>query len=188
MQETYPTLEYIRLCAGGAIDETAPVLGTEFLGGSAPCLERFWLKGIPFPDAPQLILSTSNLVDLVMEKIPDSGYFSPEVMITALSTCTKLERIHIDFIKNPHPDLTNRQIASIIPISLPTLISFVFDGHGKYYHDFISRIENPLFPLEGDFDINTANIRVHCEAFLIPSGRSFHYSYVYLMGGVPVEE
>lgn len=182
MQETYPALAYVLLWA---CDETAPVLRTEFLGGSAPCLERFWLRGIPFPDAPRLVSSTSDLVHLILEKIPDSGYFSPEAMITALSTCTKLESIHIDFIGNPHPDLASHEIASLTHIPLPTLNRFVFEGHGKYFHNFFSRIENPLFALEGNYDMNK---RVHYEASLTPSGFSFHYWDAHLMDPVPVEE
>jgi hypothetical protein len=182
MQETYPTLEYVLLWA---CDETAPILRTEFLGGSASCLDRLWLRGIPFPDAPQLVLSTRDLVHLILEKIPDSGYFSPEAMITALSTCTKLESILIDFIGNPHPDLASHEIASLTHAHLPALTQFVFEGHGKYFHNFFSRIENPLFMLEGNFDMNK---RVHYEVCLTPYGTSFHYWDVRLMDPVPVEE
>ncbi|KAF8502651.1 hypothetical protein F5888DRAFT_1665933 [Russula emetica] len=182
MQETYPTLEYVLLWAG---DDTAPVLRKEFLGGSAPCLDRFWLRGIPFPDVPRLLSSTRDLVHLLLEKIPDSGYISPEAMITALSTCTKLETITIDFLGNPYPDLTSQEIASLTLISLPALNNFVFEGHGKYFHNFISRIENPLLMLEGNFNMNK---RVHCEALLTPSGISFHYRDVHLIDPVPVEE
>lgn len=182
MQETYPTLEYVLLWAG---DETAPVLRSGFLGGSAPCLERIWLRGIPFPDAPRLLLSTKVLAHLLLEKIPDSGYFSPEAMITALSTCTKLETIFLDFIGNPHPDPISQEIASHTPIFLPALITFVFEGHGQYFHNFISRIENPLFVLEGNLNMNK---RVYYEAFLSSSGSSFHYRDVPLMDPVPVED
>ena len=92
MQESFPKLNYLRLWAD---DETscqaAPVLPEGFLGGSATCLETLWLKGIPFPELPKLLLSTNDLVQCVLEKIPDSGYISPEAMTAALSTCTKLE-------------------------------------------------------------------------------------------------
>lgn len=182
MQETYPSLQYVLLWAG---DDTAPVLRKEFLGGSAPCLEKFWLRGIPFPDAPQLLLSTRDLVHLRLEKIPDSGYFSPEAMITALSTCRKLEVLHIDFIGNPYPDLTSQEIASLTHVSLPALIGFVFEGHGKYFHSLFPRIECRLFALEGNFDMNK---RVHYQASLTPSGFLFNYWDAHLMDPVPVEE
>jgi hypothetical protein len=182
MQGTYPTLVYILLSAA---DEAAPILRNEFLGGSAPCLDRIWLRGIPFPDAPQLFSSTRDLVHLRLQRIPDSGYFPPDAMITALSTCTKLESILIDFIGNPYPDLTGQEIAPLSThISLPALNCFAFEGHGKYFHYFFSRIENPLFMLEGNFDMNK---RVHYEVSLTPFGVSFHYWDVHLMDPVPVE-
>ena len=159
---------------------------TEFLGVSAPCLERFWLKGIPFPNAPRLLLSTRDPVYPVLENIPDSGYFSPEAMITALSTCTKLEVFLFGFIGNPHPDLTSQEIASLAPISLPALSCFLFEGHGKYFHDFNSRVRNPLFPAqESNFDMNK---RVYFEAFFTPTGYTLHYRDVSLLDPVPVEE
>ena len=76
MQETYPALALVVLLAG---DETAPILPTEFLGGSAPSLERFWLRGIPFPEVPRHLLSTRDLIHLRLHwrTYPDSGYFSP---------------------------------------------------------------------------------------------------------------
>jgi len=49
MQETYPTLKHLRLWAD---DEIAPVLPEEFLGGSAPSLEAFWLRGNHFRTYP----------------------------------------------------------------------------------------------------------------------------------------
>jgi len=189
MQETYPTMKYVLLWAG---DESAPVLPKEFLGGSAPCLDRIWLRGIPFPDAPLLLSSTIDLVDLRLEKIPDSGYFSPEALITALSTCTQLETIVIDFIGNRHPDgpeLTSQEIASLVHIFLPALHGFAFAGHGIYFYQFLSRIQSPLFMpmLESNFD--DLDKRVHYEASFTPSGREFRYGDVHLMDDpVPVEE
>jgi hypothetical protein len=187
MQETYPSLVFVLLWAG---DETAPVLPTEFLGGSAPCLERFWLNGIPFPDVPRLLLSTRDLLHLRLEKIPDSGYFSPEAMVAALSTCTKLESIFIGFIGNPRPGLTgptSQEAASLTHISLPALTSFFFEGHGIYFNKFISGIENPLLPSgEGNFD--DINKHVHYEPLLTPAGSSFNFRDTYLVDPVPVEE
>ena len=183
MQKTYPALEYVLLFAG---DENAPVLRTEFLGGSAPCLERFWLRGIPFPDIPQLLLSARDLVHLRLEKIPDSGYFSPEAMVTALSTCTKLEAISIDFIGKSQPDLISQETASLAHISLPALVSFCFEGHGKYFQTLFSRIENSLLiALDGNFVMNK---RVHYDIIRTPSGVLFHYWDIFLMDPEPAEE
>ena len=99
-------------------DENAPVLRTHgILGWISPCLEKFWLRGIPFLDIPQLLLSARDLVHLQLEKILDSGYFSPEGMIT---TRTKLEAISIDFIGNRQPAMKPPHLYAFI---LPALIS-----------------------------------------------------------------
>jgi len=177
MQETYPALEYVTLWAG---DDTAPVLCKEFLGGSAPCLERIWLKGIPFPDAPLLLMSTTNLVYLRLEMIPDSGYISPEAMVAALSTCTKLETLSMWFKPgDPHPDLTSQEITSNARVFLPALDYFSFSGNGRYFNNFVTRIESPSLGGSNDYIRHDTNITVNTdvvyEAFFTSSGISFHY-------------
>jgi hypothetical protein len=149
MQETCPTLKYLRLWADDeAQAQAAPVLPEGFLGGSAPCLETFWLRGIPFPELSKLLLSTNDLVQFVLEKIPDSGYISPEAMTAALSTCTKLEMLIIEFLsEDPHPDgpdPTSQGITTITRVSLPALTYFNFNGSGSYFDNFVPRIESPL--------------------------------------------
>jgi len=153
MQETFPTLKYLRLWATDEI-QAVPFLPEGFLGGSAPCLETFWLRGIPFPELPKLLLSTNDLVNIVLEKIPDSGYISPEAMTAALSTCPKLEMLVIEFLsEDPHPDgpdPTSQEIASITRVSLPALTYFNFDGNGSYFDNFVPRIESPLLVRDRD--------------------------------------
>ena len=188
MQETYPALEVVQLWAS---DETAPILRTEFLGGSAPRLQGLGLVKVPFPDAPLLLSSCRDLVHLQLERIPDSGYFSPDAMITALSTCTKLETLLITFIGNPHPDPTTQEIASLTHISLPGLTWFIFEGHCQYFYDFFFRIEDPIFTLAKDnFDMNDMHKRVHYEEKSPTSSGSalaFNYRETRL-DPVPVEE
>jgi hypothetical protein len=176
MQETFPKLTYVRLWAG---DGMAPILPDSFLGGSAPLLETFWLRGIPFPEVPKLLLSASDLIHLQLEKIPDSGYISPEAMITGLSTCTKLETLVIEFLSQyPHPDLASQQMASLTPASLPALTCFSFEGNGGYFDNFVPRIESPLLSLDDTIRHginNSVNRHVLYEASLTLSGFSFRY-------------
>lgn len=184
MQETFPTLKYLRLWAA---DETqaAPVLSGGFLGGSAPGLESLMLKGIPFPEPSKLLLSTNDLVHFVLEKIPDSGYISPEAMITALSTCTKLEMLVIEFLsEDPHPDggpdPTSQEITStsITRVSLPALNYFNFDGNGGYFDNFVPRIESPLLARDSNpfWQHDTSVIRhVHYEASFTQTRFSSRY-------------
>jgi hypothetical protein len=181
MQETFPTLRYLRLWAA---DETqaAPVLPEGFLGGSAPGLESFMLKGIPFPELSKLLLSTNDLAHLVLGKIPDSGYISPEAMTAALSTCTKLEMLVIEFLsEDPHPDgpdPTSQEITSIARVSLPALTYFNFDGNGSYFDNFVPRIESPLLAHDSNpfWQHDTSEIRhVHYEASFAQTGFSSRY-------------
>jgi hypothetical protein len=188
MQETFSTLKYLGLWAD---DEIAPVLPEEFLGGSAPCLESFWLRGISFSEVPKLLLTMNDLVFLRLEKIPDSGYFSPEAMLTALSTCAKLETLIIEFMPgDPHPDLTNQEITSISHVFLPALTFFGFSGNGRYFDNFVPRIETPSLGLNDnirhDTDISV-NRDVFYEVYLTLSGISFRY-HSQLTNLVPVED
>jgi hypothetical protein len=125
---------------------------------------------------PKLLLSTKDLFHLQLEKIPDSGYISPEAMVTGLSTCPRLETLIIEFLSQyPHPD---QQTTSITPVSLPALTCFSFEGNGGYFDNFVPRIESPLLALDDTIrhGINiSVNRHVLYEASFTTSGFSFRY-------------
>ena len=190
MQETFPTLKYLRLSAADERFDApqaaaAPVLSEGFLGGSAASLESFMLKGIPFPELSKLLPSMNNLVDLTLERIPDSGYIPPEAMIAALSTCTKLEMLVIEFLSedlqpDAGPDPTSQEStgALIARISLPALSCFNFDGNGSYFDNFVPRIESPLLARDSNpfWQHDTSVIRhVHYEASFTQTRFSSRY-------------
>lgn len=139
MRRPFPEITYLQL---GAYD--APIVPDSFLGGSAPRLQFLWMKDIPFPGLPKLLSSTIQLVDLHLHGIPQSGYISPEVMITCLSALTGLERLSLGFqspqsypigeLQRPPPP--TRSI-------LPTLIYFQFRGVSEYLDDFVAHIDAP---------------------------------------------
>lgn len=143
MQMPFPQLTRLDLQLG---DETAPIVSANsasFLGGSAPRLQTLILSGIPFPGLPKLLMSATKLVDLDLGRIPDSGYISPEEMVTCLTLLTKLERLLIGF-KSPRcrPDLEG-----LLPLKralLPVLTELSFKGVGAYLEDFVARIDAPL--------------------------------------------
>ena len=58
----------------GIEEETALVVSTSFRGGSAPLLQSLILTYLPFPGLPNLLLSTTHLVRLVLRRIPHSGF------------------------------------------------------------------------------------------------------------------
>jgi len=94
MQVPFPELTELTLLSP---DEMQPVIPDSFLGGSAPQLRSFELKGILFPGLAQLLLSATHLVHLSLINIPHSGYISPEAMATLLSGLSGLKTLSLVF-------------------------------------------------------------------------------------------
>ena len=144
MQEPFPALTYLWL---ETKDNTAPVIPVSFLGGFAPDLGTLWLTGIPipFPGLRNLLLSTTDLVSLSLYKIPHSGYFSPEAMVTCLSALTRLQVLIVGF-ESPRsrPYRENRRPPSPTRTLLPSLRQLWFTGVNEYLEDLVARIDTPL--------------------------------------------
>ena len=94
MQVPFPELTDLLLWSN---DGTMSALPDSFLGGSAPRVEHLTLRRIPFPGLPKLLLSATHLVELRLEYIPHQGYFSPEAIVTVLSTLTRLGSLSLLF-------------------------------------------------------------------------------------------
>jgi hypothetical protein len=103
------------------------------------------LDGIPFPGLTNFLLSATHLVDLCLEGIPDSGYISPEAMVTGLSVLTSLEKLSIKF-KSPRsrPDPNSRRPPPLTRTFLPVLTRLWFKGVSEYLEDLVARIDAPL--------------------------------------------
>jgi len=177
MQETYPTMSFVRLWSD---DETVPVLPETFLGGSSPLLQSFWLYGIQFPQLPKLLLSANDIVDLRLENIPDSGYISCEAMVAGLSTSTKLETLIIEFQSmDLQEDRTSQHPATLLTrVPLPALTLFRFRGSGGYFDDFVVRFESRMLvpDVEQTLHGNPANRQLFYEASYTPqSGLSLRW-------------
>src|SRR5258707_9687018 len=95
MQKPYPVLTDLTIWWDD--DGAAPIVPESFLGGSAPRLRHLRLDYIPFPGLPKLLLSATHLVTLDLWGIPNSGYFTPEAIVTGLSTSTSLEEFMLEF-------------------------------------------------------------------------------------------
>jgi hypothetical protein len=142
MQQPFSALTRLRLQSR---DYTAPAIPASFLGGSAPHLQSLILDRIPFPELPKLLLTSTHLVSLRLWEIPDSGYISPEAMVTCLSMLTRLERLDIGF-ESPrcYPDRKSRRPPPQTRTLLPALTTLRFRGVGKYLEDIVARIDSPL--------------------------------------------
>ena len=116
-----------------------------FLGGSAPHLREIMLYGIafPFPAIRQTLLSTSNLVELYLPNIPNDVYFSPDDLITGLSTLVLLKRLTVGFLSpasSPPPSMTHQPPRRA---TLPSLEELHFHGTSEYLEEFMARIDSP---------------------------------------------
>jgi hypothetical protein len=144
MQKPYPALTDLMIVwwdDHGA----APIVPESFLGGSAPRLRQFNLERIPFPGLPKLLLSATHLVTLDLWDIPNSGYFTPEAIVTGLSTSTSLEVFFLDF-ESPlsRPKRESRCPPPLTRSILPALTRFSFKGASEYLEDLVARIDAPL--------------------------------------------
>ena len=139
MQQPFPALTTLWLSSN---EQNAPVLPNIFSIGPAPHLLQISLDGISFPALPTLLLSANNLVDLRLKSIPQSGYISPEAMVTSLAALTMLDNLCIWF-KAPMSHLPPRfSPVSTQHILLP-LVKFTFHGYSEYLERLLAQIHTP---------------------------------------------
>ncbi|KAH9981605.1 hypothetical protein BJV74DRAFT_854507 [Russula compacta] len=141
MQDPLPALTRLDLVSAAA----TAVLPDTFLGrGSAPRLRSLFFNGISFPALPNLLLSASDLVYLYLVAIPHSGYVSPKVMATCLSTMTRLESLCLEF-ESPRsrPEKARQHPPPQTPAVLPALTNFRFKGVSEYLEELVARIDAP---------------------------------------------
>jgi hypothetical protein len=119
------------------------VLPDSFLGGSATRLQSVILEGIPFPGLPKLLRSSNDLVTLNLSKIPNTGYFSPELMAICLPALTRLESLRIEF-QSPASRPGRRGISPLTRVVLSALTKLEFRGVSEYLEDLVARIDTPV--------------------------------------------
>jgi hypothetical protein len=146
MRIPFPALTKLKIWAAHWPEgETRPIVLESFLGGFAPRLQHLRLEGILFPGLHKLILTAIDLVKLHIDRIPHSGYISPEAMVHCLTTLTRLEKLSLGFesplsfpVRGSRcPPLRTRSV-------LPALTDFWFEGVSEYLEDFVARIDAPL--------------------------------------------
>ena len=142
VQKPCQVLEGIRITVNDA-EGPSNLVRTGFLGGSAPHLREIRLDGIAFLFSAirQVLLSTNNLVELNLSKIPNDFYFSPDDLVTALSPLVQLKRLTVGFYSpdsRPPPSMTRPCHQRV---SLPSLAFLVFYGTSEYIEEFLARID-----------------------------------------------
>jgi hypothetical protein len=139
MQVPFPELTDLRLWSYRDV-----VLPDSFLGGSAPRLRFLSLDGVPFPRLPKLLLSATHLVDLHLERIPHSGYMSPEAMASVFPTLVRLRSLRLEFqFPRSRLDWTSRRPPPLTRSVLSNLLYFRFKGDSEYLDDLLARIDAP---------------------------------------------
>ncbi len=139
MQGPFPVLTHLHI---DSEDGNAPVLPAKFLGGSAPCLQKIILSGIPYPALPTLLLLTSDLVWLDLRNVPPTGYIPPEAMVVGLAALPRLETLIIGFQSaTRRPDRIRPP--PVTRTVIPGLTSFEFHGASEYLEDLVARIDSP---------------------------------------------
>lgn len=182
MQEPFPALTRLALGTNGL----ASAIPDSFLGGTGSYLRYLRLDGILFPELPKFLSSATGLVHLSLSGIPFMGHISAEVMVTSLSSMSKLESLCIilpSFLvplghddQNPPP--TTRSL-------LPSLSRLQFKGAVKYLENLIARIEAPLihtldiaFIYEPAFDTTNLRRLIGCaEQLAVLNRASIEFRY-----------
>jgi hypothetical protein len=160
-------------------NQTQPELPDSFLSGSAPLLQSLTLSRIPFLGLPKLLLSCNDLVYLDLWQIPNSGYISPELMVTTLSTLTRLRSLIIGFENPSSPDQSHPP--PLTRAFLPSLTVLRFQGGSEYLEDLVARINSPLLQ---NLRISLLDYRIfgleQLHRFISHSGilRSFNHAKV----------
>ncbi|KAH9161026.1 hypothetical protein EDB89DRAFT_1914129 [Lactarius sanguifluus] len=150
MRRSFPVLTHLYLAwdldevqepSRGSRDVSS-VIPSRFLGGSAPHLQHFRLKNVPFPHLPTFLLSARNLITLEVEDICQNGYISPEAMVGGLAVLIRLMTLSITFDESSVYDQTSRPDPAM-RIALPALTSFHYQGYSDYLEDFLAQIDTP---------------------------------------------
>ena len=141
--EQLPILTELSLSLGEG--ENVSALRNEFLGRCAPRLRTLYLGGIPFPTLPTLLSSATDLISLDLQRIPHTGYISPEAMVAGLAALTRLEGLRIEFQSSTRPDHSDTSRWAALPthVIFPALTSFTFQGAGEYLEDLVALVEAP---------------------------------------------
>jgi hypothetical protein len=152
MRKPFPVLTHLDLLPW----DSALVLPADFLGGSAPSLQKITLSSISFPELGTLLSSTVNLVTFNLRNIRRIGYISPETMVACLASLPKLEYLTIDFeMASLRPDRICPPPAA--RIVLPALTCFRFSGASEYLEDLVAHIDSPQLE---DISIDYLNLLI----------------------------
>ncbi|KAH9031496.1 hypothetical protein EDB85DRAFT_1959086 [Lactarius pseudohatsudake] len=151
MRRSFPMLTHLHLAwdLDGFLEpspesrDVPSVIPSRFLGGSAPNLQHFRLRNVPFPHLPTFLLSARNLITLKVENICPNGYISPEAMVGGLAVLTRLITLSITFEEEEEEFSPSPSDQTPMRITLPALTAFHYRGHSEYLEEFLAQIHMP---------------------------------------------
>jgi hypothetical protein len=139
ISEPFSELEELALLSR---DNVKLALPSAFRSGQR--LRTLHLTQIAILELPQLLTTSTGLVDLQLHEIPNVGYFSPEAFATALSGMTQLRSLSLHFLSFPprrsYLGLPSQPGQRAV---LPALSRLNYRGTSKYLDTFVARIDAP---------------------------------------------
>ena len=136
------------------------VLPKSSLDGDAPQLRHLELHGVSLAALHPLLPSATSLVSLILERVPCSVYFSPEILIAHIRTMPYLRTLSIGFLSAiPRAGLGNQRFLPPGPspqarIELPALRQLIYRGVSAYLESLLARIRTPVIQ---DIDVTLFN-------------------------------
>ena len=157
MQKPFPMLTKLQLSRESWTELALP---QGFLGGSAPRLQQLELEDIIFPELPNFLLSTRDLVTLDLSRIPPQAYIPPETMVTCLAPMSRLTCLVIGFRSTFPSDQLDVAPVTRARAVLPALVFIFLDCNIHYMEDLAARIDCPqlnrleLYPSDSSVDVD----------------------------------
>ena len=152
MQKPFPKLKELTIRKFHISLAHPPIIPESFLGGSAPSLKFLMLDNVKFGALPNLLWSTSNLVNLIIQELPYFGHIPPREMLAILSALTCLEYLWLELnnfrfnqqgleleSRPSHPPTHSQADRQV----LPSLTFFHFEGLADYLEDLLVDIDAP---------------------------------------------
>ena len=147
VEASFPALEILHL---NSLNYNSMILSDAFLAPSHSAIPhqllQIKLTNIYFPNLPQLLLSSRNIVSLSLRfnRAVITNFLLPEVIATALSAAFQLEKLSLCFCNEVEGEQLTVPLLSKSPILLSSLNEFCFYGSGDYLEAFVSRIHVPV--------------------------------------------
>jgi hypothetical protein len=143
IEDEYPILEYMNIAESNEDIHTILTFPETF---RAPHLRHIMLKGFTLPIGSRLLTNAVGLVTFYLIIDHPPTYFHPNTLLQWLSFMPQLETLGIFFLFPVREHDVPSQLThtpTIIPVTLPNLHRFTFQGVSTYLEALLDRIATP---------------------------------------------